>query len=114
MEKGQSFEEFILGCAKAFGACIMMRDDSLDKPIPEKFEPSDYYVVALDKAIAEFEKLKKMTDKQKAAFGKEQKDAEIKRRLLAIKKNQEENKRLADMESHVKAWIPLCPFGRCA
>jgi hypothetical protein len=43
MEEGQSFPEFAMRCARNFGALIMMRDESLDVPIPEQFEPSDYY-----------------------------------------------------------------------
>jgi hypothetical protein len=45
-----TLREFAMTCARAFGACIMMRDDPGDKPIPESFEPeTDYH----DKAIAE-------------------------------------------------------------
>ena len=41
--KDISFNEFAMDCARAFGACITMRDDPTggDK-IPEKFEPSTY------------------------------------------------------------------------
>lgn len=45
----QSFPEYAMTCARAFGACIEMRDDPLDKPIPEKFEPSDYHAKGLAK-----------------------------------------------------------------
>lgn len=38
-----TFPEFAMLCARNFGALIMMRDEPLDAPIPEKFEPSDYY-----------------------------------------------------------------------
>ncbi len=41
IEEGCNLEEFVWACARAFGACVMMRDDSVDKPVPEKFEPSD-------------------------------------------------------------------------
>lgn len=44
---GISFEKFIWGCARAFGALVMMRDDPQDAPIPERFEPSDYHAQAL-------------------------------------------------------------------
>ena len=56
----QSFEEFVLGCARAFGALILIRDDPADAPIPDEFTPdTDYYEksmerdrAALDKAVA--------------------------------------------------------------
>ena len=47
MEKGQTFQEFIMGCARAFGALIEMRDSPNDAPIPDKFEPSDYHAKRL-------------------------------------------------------------------
>lgn len=37
------FPDFALSCARAFGALIMMRDDPMDAPIPEEFEPSTKY-----------------------------------------------------------------------
>jgi hypothetical protein len=51
--KGISFEEFALGCARAFGACIDMRDDPMDTPIPEKFEPSSYNTRQYYEAVKE-------------------------------------------------------------
>lgn len=44
IKDGISFNEFILGCARAFGACIEMRDEPHDKPIPDAFEPSPYHL----------------------------------------------------------------------
>lgn len=38
-----TLREFALMCARGMGACIMMRDDPWDAPIPERFEPSDYH-----------------------------------------------------------------------
>lgn len=44
------FKDFAIKCARAFGACITMRDDSMDAEIPEKFESDHYYENALNKA----------------------------------------------------------------
>ena len=57
MEKGEPFNRFVMRCARAFGALIDLRDAQMDAPIPEKFEPSDYHVKALAKALAELERL---------------------------------------------------------
>lgn len=38
-----SFEEYALQCARAFGACITLRDEELTSDIPE-FKPSDYHL----------------------------------------------------------------------
>lgn len=45
-----TFPEFAMRCARNFGALVMMREESLDVPIPEKFEPSDYYKNEYEKA----------------------------------------------------------------
>lgn len=45
-----TFREYALQCARAFGACITLRDDPLSAEIPD-FKPSDYH----EKALAEAE-----------------------------------------------------------
>lgn len=50
-----TFPEFAMRCARNFGALIMMRDEPLDAPIPEKFEPSDYEKNEYEKAKAAYE-----------------------------------------------------------
>ena len=42
----QPFNEFIMSCARAFGALVTMRDDPNDAPIPE-FEVSEYSVTSV-------------------------------------------------------------------
>lgn len=42
-EGEQSFPDFALACARAFGALITLRDQSIDAPVPETVEPSTYY-----------------------------------------------------------------------
>lgn len=46
------FERFAMRCARAMGACVMMRDDPMDAPIPDKWEPDDYYRKRLEDAKA--------------------------------------------------------------
>ncbi len=38
-----TFPEFAMLCAREFGALVMMRDEPLDAPVPERFEPDDFY-----------------------------------------------------------------------
>ena len=35
--EGETFEQYALQCAKAFGALVMMRDEPSDAPIPDQF-----------------------------------------------------------------------------
>ena len=46
-----SFEEFVLRCSRQFGATLIMRDEPLTAPIPDKFEPSAFYKRLLDESI---------------------------------------------------------------
>lgn len=41
--KVTTLRQFAMTCARAFGACIMMRDDPSDAEIPERFEPETEY-----------------------------------------------------------------------
>lgn len=59
--KGISFEQFAMNCARAFGACITMRDDPADTPIPERFVPSDYHAKAIDNCRAKIQQLQNMS-----------------------------------------------------
>ncbi|MBO6267553.1 MAG: hypothetical protein J6N19_00245, partial [Clostridium sp.] len=52
---------FLLLCARAFGACIEMRDEPLSEPIPEKFNGDDTYRLWLEDAKTELSKLKAMS-----------------------------------------------------
>jgi hypothetical protein len=61
ISEGISFEDFVLQCARAFGATITMRDDSLDAPIPDEFKPSDYHPKALKMALEELARLKSLS-----------------------------------------------------
>ena len=61
ISEGISFENFVMRCARAMGACISMRDDPMDKEIPNKFKPSTHYYDALEEAKNKLEKLNTMS-----------------------------------------------------
>lgn len=44
IEDGQitNASDFLMLCARAFGACIDMKEESLSKPIPKEFKPATY------------------------------------------------------------------------
>ena len=106
MEKGQTFQEYVLTCARAFGALIMMRDAPNDASIPDEFRPSNRHVEELEKEENKYIHLKSMTDDERIEFGQKAKRDEIKRNQEWLEKDQMENKRLNEMESQVLAWKP--------
>lgn len=60
----QSFEDFVWRAARGMGALVMMRDEPMDAPIPERFEPSDYNLRKLREARAEAVRLEALTEEQ--------------------------------------------------
>lgn len=106
MDRGQTFPEFIMGCARAFGALIEMRDSPNDAPIPDTFEPSGYHtkkLIELQEALAT---LKAMTEVEREAFGQAKKITGIQRLEQWLEKDREQNTRLEAMASQVHVWTP--------
>lgn len=64
IKDGITFQQFALNCARAFGACITMRDEPSDTPIPDQFEPSDYHAKAMEKARENLAWLQQMPDSE--------------------------------------------------
>jgi hypothetical protein len=65
IEKDITFKEYALDCARAFGACIDLRDEPLSTPIPEKFEESNYYKERVESAIKERDEFSLMSKKDR-------------------------------------------------
>lgn len=108
IEDGCSFEEYVWGCARAFGACIELRD-SPDEKIPAEFAPSRYHLEAMDKAKGELASLEMMTkDQIQTLIDAEVEDIEVEnekyRRDHALKMS-----RYEQIRDKVEAWEPPTP-----
>lgn len=102
-DEGISFEDFVMNCARAFGACITMRDDPSDKEIPV-FKPTDYHAKKLKEAkkeLTEFKKLTKTDWEQKVKI--EFSDA-IKKYEIAVKENDMIKDKYNKMLEKVRKW----------
>ncbi len=100
------FSAFVMQCARGMGACIMMRDDPMDAPIPEAFEPSSYYKESLDKAIADWNELKSRTDDElRVMWHKAHVDA-LAYHAKSTASNHKERSRYEAMLANVEAWQP--------
>jgi hypothetical protein len=106
MSKGQTFHGFAMRCARAMGACIMMRDDPLDAPIPARFEPSSLYAEQVENSKRKLERLRAMNDEEKIAFAKDAKARAVRVARDHLRKVMRENARLAAMRAKVEAWEP--------
>jgi len=93
IKDGIDFKTYAMNCARAFGACVMLREEpGGGDRIPEAFEPSDHHLKAADKARGELAALEAMTpaDLERAA-AKAWDDAETSRmRRLEDKRKQRE------------------------
>lgn len=56
--KKVTLKDYIMLCARQFGACITMRDDPLSVPIPEEFQPDDYHLKQIERIEKELKELR--------------------------------------------------------
>lgn len=106
IKDGVSFEKFVMGCARAMGACVTMRDDSSDTPIPDEFEASDHHKNAYEKAKKELVKLYKMSKKTvEEKTAKYNEDRKVANREAECR-DKELSEKYLDMIKKVEDWIP--------
>lgn len=106
IEKGISFEEFVWNCARAFGALVSMREDSMDAPIPDNLPVDTYHQKELKREIEELHRLENMTETEakkqsKLEYDKSMKEWQKSRERNALLKNKYET-----MLNNVKEWKP--------
>ena len=59
--EGISFNDFVMRCSRNMGALITMRDEPMNAPIPDKFEPDPYYAQRVDELQKHLEALQALT-----------------------------------------------------
>jgi hypothetical protein len=99
VRKKMTFPEFAMYCARGMGACIMMRDDPMDTPIPERFEPSSYHKEALDEAKIELERLSGMPIADRMQWGKQ--------KLAGLIKSLEETIAKIEKDNPVRVYLAM-------
>jgi len=104
--KDISFNQFVMNCARAFGACIEMRDDPMDKPIPKEFKPTSYHKKSLETAQKQMEKLLNMTPEQMARAAKREYKQEIKSTDEYIEEKKVLEAKYTAMLDKVVLWEP--------
>jgi hypothetical protein len=97
-------KDYIIQCARAFGATIMMRDEPLSTPIPEKFEPSSYYVESLQRAEIRLAELKQMSDAEIEEEIESEYIKTVEQNKQSRERIQQENNRYQSMMKKVKEW----------
>jgi hypothetical protein len=106
IKDGQSFNDFVMGCARAMGVCVTMRDDPADTPIPEVFKPSDYHVKAVESAIQAAAKFKTMSDEDAELQATKAYNDACEQRKESLLDNANTIQSYVDMLKKVDAWEP--------
>ncbi len=106
IQEGCSFNEFVMKCARAMGACVMMRDDPVSTPIPERFAPTDYYAMKLDESKKELSRLKEMSQEEAEDEAKNQFQTELKHLEERMEKNRQIYNKYNVMLQKIDRWIP--------
>lgn len=106
VDDGCSFQQFVWLCARAFGACVLMRDDNMEKLPPEGFPVSDYHPKQLVVAEQKLAALKAMTTAEVQDGFLAHMDRVIAERAEYARKKRATKDRYERMLSQVQAWNP--------
>ena len=102
------FKTYALQCARAFGACIMLRDEPMSDDIPE-FEPSDHHKKALEDAQRNLSEFNAMSDEEKVSLFEKETAKRIEQAQEGIARNQQQLDRYSKMLKHAKAFKAPTP-----
>lgn len=102
-------KEFLMLCARNFGACVEMRDEPLSVPIPFEFSPSPYYKRRIEEAEENLSNLLSLTvDDAQAMLDKEYQDNQ-KRYAEAIERREKIRQKYKTVRDEVEQWEPPTP-----
>lgn len=103
--KVTSFQEYALLCARAFGACVTLRDEQLSSDIPE-FEPNPYYAKKIENLKKEIAKLQSMTQEEREVAFKDCVFSVIKTNEELMADKLETKKRYEKMLIEAEKFVP--------
>jgi hypothetical protein len=108
-EGEQSFEDFVLRCARGMGALATMRDDPMDAPIPDRFEPDPYYRDSLARSEAKLAEAEAWTEDEAFAEWQTAYATQVDSRAEVASETAAKRVRYERMLAAVKAWEPPTP-----
>jgi hypothetical protein len=97
--------EYAMICARAFSACVMMRDDPLGPEIPE-FEPSTHCRDEMEKAKADLAAWQGMTETQRIEMQAREYAETVKYAEEQIAEINEQRRRYESMLAKAMAFVP--------
>ncbi len=107
IKDGISFKTFALNCARAFGACVLLRDEPAGgDQIPDEFTPSDYHSKAAQKAREELAHLLTLTPAQRNQCANKAWDDAETARMQMLDERRKTREAYEVMLAQVDAWSP--------
>lgn len=106
--KIKNFQEFAVLCARAFGATIHMRDESLNTPYEPRI-PSTYHLEGITDAMKEIEKIEKASDAKIILMYRKELKADKKRQLGYIKEKKANKVKLENILADACLYVPPTP-----
>jgi len=104
--KPQTFEQFVLQCARAFGATIMQRDDPWDAPLRLPKPSTDYSAERLAQAQNELDRFRGMPAELVEIEAEESYLAALDAWKKAEKDKRDREERYRNMLADVMGWVP--------
>lgn len=102
-----TFRQFAMDCARAFGACISLRDEpGGGEKIPEQFEPGQFHAEHLQKSRELLAEVEAMTPEQCAEAAEQDYQRGVESRNKAIANARELQAKYEAMLAEVNAWMP--------
>lgn len=107
--EGADFKTFAQKCARAFGATIMQRDDTLDAPLITEYEPAPFYKENLEKAELVVKTLASLSDEEWQNKLNTSFEFELASYKESKARNNEKKEKLEAVLSDAKKWVPPTP-----
>jgi hypothetical protein len=104
---GIDFPTFALDCARAFGACVTLRDEpgGGDK-IPKSFEPDNYYQGQIDRVNTQIGQLRSISPAEADRKAEQEWREEEARRIERLQEKADLRTKYETMLVKVESWIP--------
>jgi hypothetical protein len=104
--KDVSMKDYILTCARAFGAFISMRDEPSSTPAPDEFTPEDYHKNKVEDAKEELSRLEVITKEEIVKLIDEKFIKDIQCNKDSFEKNKKLKNKYSSMINEIKNWNP--------
>jgi len=102
-EREVTFREYALRCARAFGACILQRDDDVDQP-PKHREEASYYQESVDRDMRELDRFLSLTREQQVEELEAKAEESRQYRIKSQRERTMLEARLREVLGQVSAW----------